>query len=141
MNTKDKDIRDALARKEVATVSKIVLLHHKSEIDTDQTAHDYKTKTVCAILTGNTVNENIDFNIPDRHKYRTNRVSKFRLYHLDKFRLFFTCMGEKNHIPWEEDGIPAWIYHFGVDLVKTNTEWYKDPACINIVKNQFIFIG
>jgi hypothetical protein len=33
MNTKDKDIRDALATKEVATVSKIALLCHKSEID------------------------------------------------------------------------------------------------------------
>jgi hypothetical protein len=28
----------------------------------------------------------------------------------------------------------------GVDLAKTNTEWYKDPVCINIAKNQFICI-
>jgi hypothetical protein len=57
------------------------------------------------------------------------------------FRLFFMSIGEGNGIPCEEDGIPGWIHNFGVDLASTNTEWYEDPACINIAKNQFIFIG
>jgi hypothetical protein len=51
------------------------------------------------------------------------------------------CIGEGNCIPCEEEGIPARIHYFGVDLAKTNTEFYKDPAYINIAKNQFVFIG
>jgi hypothetical protein len=50
-------------------------------------------------------------------------------------------MGMDAGIPVEWDGLPAWLDHFGVDLAKTNTKWYKDPACVNIAKNQFIFIG
>jgi hypothetical protein len=41
----------------------------------------------------------------------------------------------------ESDCLLESLYHFGVDLAKTNTKWYKDPTCINISKNKFIFIG
>jgi hypothetical protein len=142
MNTKDKDIRDALATKEVTTVSKIAFLRHKSEIDSAETAHDYETKTVCAVLTGNTSNDNIDFNISLTHtsigliKFQR---SEFRIW--INLRIFLINIEEENSISCEEDGIPEWIHHFGMNLAKINTEWYKDPVCINIAKNQFIFIG
>jgi hypothetical protein len=108
MNTKDKDLRDALATKKIATISKITLLRHKSEVDTDESNHDYQTKTVRAVLTGNTVNDNIDFNIPltDTSIGVTEfQSSDFTIW--INFRLFFMCLGEGNGIPCEEEGIPA----------------------------------
>jgi hypothetical protein len=50
-------------------------------------------------------------------------------------------MGTHVGIPMESDGLPAWLDYFGVDLAKANTKWYKNPACFNIAKNQFIFIS
>jgi hypothetical protein len=40
------------------------------------------------------------------------------------FRLFIMSIGEGNGIPCEDDGIPGWIHHFGVDvdLARTNTK-------------------
>jgi hypothetical protein len=119
ISTKDKDIRDTLATKEVVIVSKITLLCHKSEVDTDESNHDYQTKTMRAVLTGNTVNENFDFNIPltDRSIGVTEfQSSDFTIW--INFRLFFMCMGEGNGIPCEEDGIHVWIHHFGSTLQK-----------------------
>jgi hypothetical protein len=49
-------------------------------------------------------------------------------------------IGEDNCILCEEEGIPGWIHYFVVDLAKINTKLYEDSACINIAKNQFIFI-
>jgi hypothetical protein len=62
--TKDKEIRDVLASKESGTPSNLALARHKSEKDTDETDHGYVTKTVDANFTSNTVNDQIDFNIP-----------------------------------------------------------------------------
>jgi hypothetical protein len=108
MNTKDKDIRYALETKEVGTTSKFAILRHKSEVDKDENNHDYQTKTVRAVLTGNTVNDNIDFNIP----LTDTSIGVIEFQSSDftvwiNFRLFFMCLG---------------------------------AACINIAKNQFIFM-
>jgi hypothetical protein len=108
MNTKDKNIRDVLAMKEVTTVSKIAMLFHKSEIYTDQTAHDYQTKTVCAVLTTNMSNENIDFNIP----LTDTSIGAMEFQSSDftiwiNFRLFIMSIGEGNGIPCEDEGIPG----------------------------------
>jgi hypothetical protein len=118
------------------------LLRHKSEVDTDESNHDYQIKTVRAVLTGNTVKDNIDFNIPltDTSIGVTEfQSSDFTIW--INFKLLFMCLGEDNRFPCKEESIPGWIHHFGMDLAKTNTKWYEDPACINIAKNQFIFIG
>jgi hypothetical protein len=61
---KDKEIRDVLASRESGTPSNLALARHKSEKDTDETDHQYKTKSLCAVLTGNTVNDQTDFIIP-----------------------------------------------------------------------------
>jgi hypothetical protein len=139
---KDKEIRNVLTSKESGTPSNLALARFKSEKDTDESNHDYKTKSVRTNFTSNTMNDQIDFNIPltDTSIGVTEfQSSDFTIW--INFRLFFMSIGEGNGIPCEDDGIPAWIHHFGVDLAKTNTKWYKDPACINIAKNQFIFIG
>jgi hypothetical protein len=120
---KDKEIRDVLASKESGTPSNLALAPHKSEKDTDETDHGYKTKIVNATLTGNTVNGQTDFNIP-----LTNTsigVTEFQSSDFTiwiNFRLFFMSIGDDNGIPCEDEGIPGWIYYFGVDLTKTITE-------------------
>jgi hypothetical protein len=136
MNTKDKEIRDALTSREYGILFKLVMVRHKSEKDMDDTVHDYQMKTVCAALNPNSMNENIDFNIPltDTNIGVTEfQTSDFTIW--INFRLFFMSIGEGNGILCEEESIPGWIYHFGVDFAKTNTKWYVDIACINIPKN------
>jgi hypothetical protein len=80
--------------------------------------------------------DQIDFNIPlkDTNIGVTEfQTSDFTIW--INFRLFFMSIGEANGIPCEDDGIPGWIHHFSIDLAKTNTKWYQNPACINIAKN------
>jgi hypothetical protein len=78
---------------------------------------------VRAVLNTSSWNKNIDFNIPliDTSIGVTEfQSSDFTIW--INLMLFFTCMGKRNGIPCEEDGIPAWIHYFGVEVAKTNTE-------------------
>jgi hypothetical protein len=140
--SKNKEIKDALLTDQSATPSLLALARFKAEKNTHETDHNYITKTVRAGLSASSVNDQIDFNIPltDMSIGMTEfQTSDFTIW--INFRLFVTSIGDGNGIPCEDDGIPGWIHHFCVDMAKTNTKWYEDPACINIAKNQFIFIG
>jgi hypothetical protein len=98
---------------------------------------------VRANLSGQTITDSIDFNIPltDTSLGITEFHRSFFTIWLN-FRIYMMSMGNNiAGIPVKPYGLPAWLDHFGVDLAKQNTKWYKDPACVNIAKNQFIFIG
>jgi hypothetical protein len=122
--SKNKEIKDALLTDQSATPSLLALASFKAEKDTDETDHNYITKTVRAVLSASSVNNQIDFNIPltDTSIGVTEfQTSDFTIW--INFRLFFMSIGDSNGISCEDDGIPGWIHHFGVDLAKTNTKW------------------
>jgi hypothetical protein len=109
-----------------------ILSHYKAEQDNNESNHDYQTRIVRAQLSGQTITDSTDFNIP-----LTDLSLEITEFHRSfftiwqNFRIYMMSMGNViAGIPVKPDRIPAWLDHFGVD-----------PACINIAKNQFIFIG
>jgi hypothetical protein len=44
----------------------------------------------------------------------------------------------QNGLPLEPDGKPHWLFNPGFE---NKTKWWEDPCCINLAKNQYIFIG
>jgi hypothetical protein len=140
--SKNKEIKEALLTDANSTPSLLALKRFNAEKDTEETDHNYITKTVCAVFNATSMNDQVDFNIPLTDT--SFRVTEFQTSDFTiwiNFRLFIMSIGEGNGIPCEDDGIPGWIHHFNIDLAKNNTKWYENPACINIAKNQFIFIG
>jgi hypothetical protein len=132
-STKYKEIKEALQSDESATPSLLALKDFKAEKDTDETDLTYETKTRRDVLNTNSVNENIDFNIPltDTSIGVTEfQTSNFTIW--INFRLFLMSIGESKGIPCEEDGIPTWIHHFGVDLANLNTLTSVSKKHINL---------
>jgi hypothetical protein len=142
MNTnKGEKLRNAIPVS--GSVLENIFSHYKAEQDNNESNHDYKTRIVRAQLRGQTITDSIDFNLP-----LTDSSLGITEFHRSlftiwlNFRIYMISMGNIiAGIPMKPDGIPEWFDHFGVDLAKTNTKWYRDSACINIAKNQFIFIG
>jgi hypothetical protein len=97
---------------------------------------------VQAQLSGQTTTNSIDFNIPliDTSLKITEFHRSFYIIWLN-FKIYMLNLGIYVGIVVESDGLAGWLDDFGVDLAKTNMKWYKDPLCINIAKNQFIFIA
>jgi hypothetical protein len=125
------------------SVPENIFSHYKAEQDNNESNNDYQTLIVRAQLNGQTITDSIDFNIPltDPSSGITEFHRSFFTIWLN-FRIYTMSTGNViAGIPVKPDGIPAWLDHFEVNLTKRNTKWYKDPACINIAKNQFIFIG
>jgi hypothetical protein len=123
MPSKNKERKEALQTDSNSTPSLLALKRFNAEKDSDETDHHYETKTVRAVFCATSMNDQIDFNIPltDTSIGVTEfRTSDFTIW--INFRLFIMRMGEDNGISCEDDGIPGWIHHFGVDLAKTNTK-------------------
>jgi hypothetical protein len=116
--------------------------HYRSEVDNNESNPDYQTRVVRVQLNGQTTSDSIDLNIPliDPSLEIIEFYRSFFTIWLN-FRIYVLSMGRHAGIPVESDGLPAWIDHFSSDLPKTNTKLYKNPTCINISKNKFIFTG
>jgi hypothetical protein len=71
--SKNKEIKEVLLTDENSTPSLLALRRFKEEKDIDETDHNHITKTVRAVFTSASMNDQIDFNIPfDRQEYRSD---------------------------------------------------------------------
>jgi hypothetical protein len=116
------------------SVPKNIISHYKAEQDNNESNGDYQTSGANTIEP--TDNHRLDRlqHSPHKPKFGNHRVPQIVLHHLAELQNIYNSMGTDAGIPVEWD-------NFGVDLARTNTKWYKDSACINIAKNQFIFMG
>jgi hypothetical protein len=100
-----------------------VLSYHKSEVDNNESNYDYQTKVVHKQLNEQTITESIDFNIllTDPSLGITEFHRSFFTICLN-FRIYMLSMGMYTRIGVESDCLLESLYHFGVDLAKTNTK-------------------
>jgi hypothetical protein len=107
------------------SVPENIFSHYKAEQDNNESNGDYQTRIVRARLSGQTITDSFDFNIPLTDT--SLKISKFHRSFFTiwlNFRIYMMSMGNVIvGIPVKLDGIPAWLDHFGVDLTKQNMKY------------------
>jgi hypothetical protein len=120
----------------IGSFAKQFLQHYQTEMDTNETMHDFSYQKITSTLqAGGRVTRNYDFNI--ELTTPALGVTEFTTSFFTKdlnFDVSFVAKG----LPLESENKSAWLPNLGF---QNKTKWWEDPCCINIAKNQYIFIG